>query len=198
VGRPDIEIEYSLAFQGKFGRLIPTKNPYFFPYLYEEIFMVLKNLVSAALTDEQIKELSAVVEGLEKQIPGLIALSEEQRAAIRGVGDRTWSFIDKAALVARQNEGILPRNFDLEEFQRDVAYYHALLPVATLFSRLNQKIQDTMDAVASESYEAARVVYQSARTAGRSEGLDELVADMAQRYARRSPKKTSNGTAEAS
>ncbi len=42
------------------------------------------------------------------------------------MGDKSHVFVDQVLVLATQNERILPRNFDPEEYRRDVALVRQL------------------------------------------------------------------------
>jgi hypothetical protein len=88
--------------------------------------------------------------------------------------------------VAIQNEDILPRSFDLEEFKRDVALFEALYPVLIAIAQLNELIEDTVLEVGSEAYAAALLVYNYAKANGKGSGLDGVVDELGKRFARKS------------
>lgn len=90
--------------------------------------------------------------------------------------------------LATQNEGILPRSFDLEEYKRDVVLAWCL---ETLLATLRQLVGSQEDAgleVGSDAYSATLVVYQAAKMVGNDGALDNRLDGLARRFARRSLK----------
>ena len=80
-----------------------------------------ENRVSASLGDAEKTALLGAIANLKSSLPFLIDLTPEERRALPKLGDKSRAFVSKALEVAIQNEDILPRSFDLEEFKRDVA-----------------------------------------------------------------------------
>jgi hypothetical protein len=89
-------------------------------------------------------------------------------------------------LVAQLNSDYQPRSFSVEEMESDVALTEALKPIMASLTRLQEQVLDTYTEVGSEAYSAALVVYQYARTSGEAAGLEALLDDMGQRFARKS------------
>jgi len=58
--------------------------------------------------------------------------------------------------------------------------------VAAVVAQFNELVEDTMLAVGTDAYTAALIVYQSAKMAGKGQGLDALLDAMGQRFARKS------------
>ena len=110
------------------------------------------------------------------------------------MGDKTVSFVRKAAEVAQQNSDFLPRSFDVTEFVQDVALFDELHAVALALAPLNELIDDTLVQVGSEAYAAALVVYQYAKNAGQGAGLDAVADDLGKRFAKKTPTPTPGPT----
>ena len=82
-----------------------------------------ENRVSASLGDAERTALLGAIAKLKSSLPFLIDLTPEERRALPKLGDKSRAFVSKALEVAIQNEDILPRSFELEEFKRNVALY---------------------------------------------------------------------------
>lgn len=150
------------------------------------------NRVSATLSDADRQAVLAAIQTIRQKLPFLIDLSPEERHRLPKMGDKSRAFVGQALTVAAQNEDVLPRSFDVEEFRRDVELLEALQPVAAALAQLYELVDDTLLEVSSEAYASALAVYGYARAAGKGSALDGLLEGMAQRFARktRPPKET--------
>ena len=110
-----------------------------------------QNLVSAELSEEQQQAILASLQQIQA-LPFLIGLSNKEKQKLSKMGDKSRSFVDQALNVARHNPDILPSRFDLAEFERDVALFHALYPVNTALSRLSELVDSTLIAVGTGAY----------------------------------------------
>jgi hypothetical protein len=111
-----------------------------------------------------------------------------ERKSLPKMGDKSRAFVSKALEVATQNPDFLPRAFDLDEMRKDVQLFEQLYPLVLSLTQLQELVDDTCVAVGSEAYAAALLVYNYAKASGEGTGLDTLVEDMGQRFARKSRK----------
>lgn len=143
------------------------------------------NRVSASLSEADRQAVLAAVQTIRTKLPFLLDLTPDERHKLPKMGDKSRAFVEQALTIATQNEEILPRSFDVEEFRRDVELMDALRPVAAALAQLYELVDDTLLEVSSEAYVAALYVYQLARAAGKGSALDGLLEGMSQRFARK-------------
>lgn len=146
------------------------------------------DLVQGVLTDELLKELLAQIADWKMKLTFLINLSAQDREGLPKMGDKSRAFVDQGLNLALQNEGILPRNFDLEEYQRDVELTRRLETLLASLHQLVGSVEDTALAAGSDAYTATLVVYQAAKMAGKDGALDNHLDNLARRFARRATK----------
>jgi hypothetical protein len=150
--------------------------------------MNIPNRISATLSTEDLTEIDKAITVLQAKLPFLVGLTPEERKYLPKMGDKSRAFVLRALEVGQKNEGMLPRAFDLEEMRRDVQLYQALYPIYLAVSQLGELIDDSLTEIGSESYAAALVVYNAAKTNGQASGLDEALDDLGKRFARKSKK----------
>lgn len=141
--------------------------------------------ISATLAQKDREALLQAISTIKEKLPFLIDLSNEERKALPKMGDKSRAFVSKALEVATQNPEFLPRSFDLEEMRKDVQLFEALYPLLLSLTQLQELVDDTSLAVGSEAYAAALQVYNYAKTSGQTAGLDAVVEEMGQRFARK-------------
>jgi hypothetical protein len=144
--------------------------------------------ISATLKQSERDEVLQAIATIKDKLPFLIDLTNEERKALPKMGDKSRAFVSKALEVATQNPEFLPRSFDLDEMRKDVQLFEALYPVLLSLSQLHELVDDTSLAVGSEAYAAALQVYTYAKASGQGGGLETVVDEMGQRFARRSRK----------
>jgi hypothetical protein len=147
--------------------------------------MSQQNFISATLSPEDRQAVLSAIATINAKLPFLRGLSPEERRGLPKMGDKSLAFVAGCRDLAVQSPGFLPRSFDLAEFERDLALVQGLEPIATALAKLSELLNDTATAVGSDAYAAALVIYQSARVAGQNEGLDAILDDLGQRFARR-------------
>ncbi|MFN6570490.1 hypothetical protein [Dendronalium sp. ChiSLP03b] len=142
--------------------------------------------ISATLAQKDRDALLQAITTIKEKLPFLIDLSNEERKALPKMGDKSRAFVSKALEIATQNPEFLPRSFDLEEMRKDVQLFEALYPLLLSLTQLQELVDDTSLAVGSEAYAAALQVYNYAKASGQTAGLDAVVGEMGQRFARKS------------
>ena len=155
-----------------------------------------QNLISAELTAEDQEAALAAIQQIQS-LPFLIGLSNKDKRKLNKMGDKSRSFVDQALNLAKQNIDIMPNRFDLEEFERDVALYHALRPINTAISKLNELVDSTLLAVGSDAYTAALDVYAFAKMSNGVTGLEDLSAAMGGRFRKSNGRKATEVPADA-
>ncbi|HEY9627485.1 MAG TPA: hypothetical protein V6C84_09300 [Coleofasciculaceae cyanobacterium] len=131
----------------------------------------------------------AAITTIKAKLPFLIDLSAEERKALPKMGDKSRAFVSRALEVATQNPDFLPRSFDLEEMRKDVQLFEALFPLLMALTQLQELVDDTCLAVGSEAYASALQVYSYAKASGQGSGLDSVIGEMGQRFAKK-PRKS--------
>ncbi|WP_254422870.1 hypothetical protein [Rhodanobacter sp. B05] len=100
------------------------------------------------------------------------------------MGDKSEAFCRKADAVFGENLGILPANFDLAAYRRDLATLDALRPRLARLSKLSQRGDDTQMAVGSDLMTNALEGYAVLKVTGKGQGVDDLRKMLATRFAR--------------
>ncbi|MFN6537143.1 MAG: hypothetical protein RM021_012340 [Nostoc sp. EkiNYC01] len=150
-----------------------------------------KTRISATLRQTERDAVLQAISTIKEKLPFLVDLSPDDRMALPKMGDKSRAFVSIALEVAAQNPEFLPRSFDLDEMRKDVQLFEALYPVLLSLTQLQELVDDTSLAVGSEAYAAALQVYNYAKASGRGAGLDAVVLEMGQRFARKAVKSES-------
>jgi hypothetical protein len=144
-----------------------------------------KTPISATLAQTDREVVMAAVATIKEKLPFLIDLTADERKALPKMGDKSRAFVSKALEVATQNPNFLPRSFALEEMRKDVQLFEAMYPIVVALTQLQELVDDTCLAAGSEAYAAALQVYNYAKASGQGGGLDAVVSEMGQRFARK-------------
>ncbi|XGV97032.1 MAG: hypothetical protein ACAF41_30460 [Leptolyngbya sp. BL-A-14] len=144
--------------------------------------------ISAALTATDRHAVMDAITTIKEKLSFLIDLSPEERKALPKMGDKSRAFVSKALEVATQNPDFLPRSFDLNEMRKDVQLFEDMYPIVVALAQLQELLDDTYVTVGSEAYAAALQVYNYAKASGQGAGLDSVVDELGQRFARKTKK----------
>ena len=88
-----------------------------------------QNVVSLALSAEQLDQANRGLGMLEQSLVDLLSLSVEQRQELRKMGPKSETFARKAHDVLSLSPEILPGTFSLREFSADIKALDQLRPV---------------------------------------------------------------------
>lgn len=153
-----------------------------------------QNVVSLALSAEQVEAVNKALDVLEKNLEGLISLSVEERSELRKMGPKSEMFARKAYDVLAQSPEILPGTFELADFTVDLEALDQLRPVFARIAALAGRADDTEMALGSDIYSAALEGYRFAKLAGKGAALDELKAQASVRFAGQRRRKGGEGS----
>lgn len=147
-----------------------------------------QNLLSLNFTDEQLLAVDNALAALEAALPGLISLTAEQRKGLARMGPKSEAFCRQTLTVLAQNPQIIPPSIDLAEAQADLAALERLRPRLARLQRLNERAEDTGDALGSDVMAFALEGYALLKVAGRNQGLEGLRKELSARFAKGSAK----------
>jgi len=145
------------------------------------------NRISLELPDSNRQAIAAAIQVLQEQLlPHLIALSPEDRGSLHKMGDRTVSFVRKAAAHlpthCARADAHRPSFLDMEEMDRDLSAVQTLTGFARTLGQIASNLDDSIMAAGAEAYAAALVYYQSTKAAARSRvpGAQAILDELSQ------------------
>jgi hypothetical protein len=147
---------------------------------------MINNLIKGELPTDQQTALLQAINDIQSKLPFLLDLTTADRRSLPKLGDKSRTFIDHGLILATQNTGILPRNFDLDQYSQKVMLVRQLEPVILAMRQLMKRMEDTFMAIGSDAYSQTLVVYRAAKLANKNGLLDEHLDSLAQRFARKS------------
>lgn len=145
----------------------------------------MDNRIDTTFTDAQQIAASKAIDDLAAALPFLYDLSPEERRELFKLGDKSRTFADVALVTARTHTDALPRSFDVDRFEADLALFRALEPVHARLRDLFERVDDTRMLAGAEAMEAARAVYYYTKGHPGAAALNEASAALGRRFARR-------------
>ena len=134
------------------------------------------NKISAVLSDADQKAALALIQNLNTLLPFLQGLTPDQIARLNKAANGRIPFIQQAYVYAQQHPEVLPGNFSLPEYGKDVALINAFLPVVTALNSFQEKCADTLMLAASESYDESLDIYNAFKSNNRSGEYNGIIA----------------------
>ncbi|MBL8395347.1 MAG: hypothetical protein JNK99_11480 [Candidatus Accumulibacter sp.] len=144
-----------------------------------------QNLVSLALSNDDLAALDAALATVEEKLAGLIELSVEQRRNLSKMGDKSEAFCRQALILLAENRQIIPPGLDLSEAEHDLRSLDQLRPRFTRLRRLAANADDTEMALGSDILDFALDGYAVAKVIGKGAALETMKEAMSARYTRR-------------
>lgn len=144
----------------------------------------MKDRISAEMTQQQMDAVLDAISTIKTNMPFLINLTSEERAALPKMEDNRRPFVEKALEYAKSDRDMLPRYIDLEELEKDLDLFRGLASIDRELGKLDESVKDTLAAAGSESYVAALTVYNAAKLAARANnpGIDSVVNDLKRQF----------------
>ena len=147
------------------------------------------NKVSAVLEQTVVSSILTDIEAIEAKLPFLITLTEKEKAGLVHLGQDATAFLGGTLDVVRQNPGMMPADFDVNEYTRDVNLVPQLSPIVQRCSSLFEKLTDTYREVLNEAYAGGLAVYAMAKFKGKNlGGMDSTLDNLGKRFAKKTGK----------
>ena len=144
-----------------------------------------QNLVSIEFSPAELDAIDGALAVLEAKLDRLIVLTPEQRHKALKMGDKSEVFCRQTEMVLRQNPGMVPGDFSLDDYRLDLAALDALRPRLQRLRALTDRADDTELALGSDIMSAALDGYRFAKIAGKGTALDSLKEAMQVRLSRK-------------
>ncbi|BAY10397.1 hypothetical protein [Calothrix sp. NIES-2098] len=139
--------------------------------------------ITGSLSPQDIQEIKAALQTIQKKLPFLITLSNEERRRLLKMGDKSLAFVNNSVTAAQSNREILPASFDVEELVRDYQLASALTELLTSMRQITEQVDDTLLAVGSEAMSSSLTVYDYVKTAAKkTPGLKTVAEQLGERF----------------
>ena len=139
--------------------------------------------IAAALSPQDIQEIKAALQTVQKKMPFLITLSTEERRKLVKMGDKSLAFVNNSVTAAQSNREIIPATFDIEELVQDYQLATALTELLISMQQLTEQVDDTLMAVGSEAMTGSLTVYDYVKTASKkTPGLKTVAEQLGERF----------------
>jgi hypothetical protein len=131
--------------------------------------------------------------------PYMASISNEEKATLLKIGDKTTPFVTKALEYAQgSGNEFVTKYLNVDEFKKDVAASTKIDSMYKKASQVINAIDDTHALTANDAYAAALLYYQSVKTAaiaGESKAKT-IYDDLSQRFPGRPKKVTTDTTSK--
>ena len=144
------------------------------------------NRISAALAAADAKKIVDFLRQAEALMPFLITLQPEESRSLRNIGFDGVPFAQAALDAVQADISFTRRDFDLPEFEKDVALMDDLRGIRAVLGPLAQKVEDTFRLAGADVMVTADDVYEDLRKDnGETAAVQAPLQIMKKRYAHR-------------
>ena len=143
-----------------------------------------QNLIDLELSADVLADIDTALAALEARLAPLRGLDADARRGLAKMGDKSEAFCRQAVMAFTQNASVLPRNFDLAAYQRDLTALDTLRPRLQRLARLHELMAHTEMALGSDLMSASLEGYAVLKVSGRSSGLDGMREMLSARFNR--------------
>lgn len=150
-----------------------------------------QNLISLALTADQLTAVEGALATLEQNLTGLIALQPAQRRSLTKMGDKSEVFCRQTLKLLQQNPQVVPPSLDVAEAAADLVAFDQIGSFLLRLTRLSARAEDTSTALGSDLMSFALEGYGLLKVSGKNQGLEDLRRDLGARFARGAARPTS-------
>jgi len=153
--------------------------------------------IVSGLTDQDVTELSDMIEALKAKFGFLITLTAQDRRELPKMGERSIGFEEKCATHMLMNPEFLPGFVSLDDLQEDRTLRAHLLKCFVPLQALCAAMEDTLMAVSSDIWLADLAYYHNARDGARRKlpGAEAIFNDLSSRFPGGRRKENTNAAA---
>jgi hypothetical protein len=126
--------------------------------------MASQNLVSATISPEAKAEVLGKLADIRKRLDFLKPLDRSEIHALVKVGNGFSPFLEKAHRAVNDHPEIMPRLFDLAEFNNDYSLFRDLADIGEVLKALSEGVQNTLLAAGSDSMIGALEIYAAIKS----------------------------------
>ena len=151
--------------------------------------MTSQNLISASLSADTQTEVQEALATVKAKLDFLLTLQPDEVRGLFKAGNGFAPFLEKAHSAVTDHPEILPKVFDIAEFQKDYQLSKDLTPIANQINELADSVQNTLTAVNSDALTSALDVYAAVKqNRDKVPGLNVVAEEMAV-FFQKTPKK---------
>ncbi|MCK5105351.1 MAG: hypothetical protein KAQ62_11920 [Cyclobacteriaceae bacterium] len=119
------------------------------------------NLISTTIPDKCIDEINEAIIFINKKLPDLVTLSQEELTTLPKMGRNTINFVLENLKEAESYPEIVPKNVDIDEIRKDVELIKAIFKILEPLKKLEKRLEDCALLAGSEAYLPSIAIYNA-------------------------------------
>ena len=129
--------------------------------------MHYSNLISTSISQKEIDEILAAIERINKLLPHLITLSNEEKASLPKVSFSNIDFVNEVLDMAEGNPEQVPESINIPEIRKDIELIESITKILRPLRQLEKKLEDSALLAGSEAYIPSLAIFNSMRMRNR-------------------------------
>ena len=142
------------------------------------------NLIDLTLAAEDLTAVDAALTAQEEVFEFAYSMEVSERAALYKIGPSTEVFAARILDLAKRNLELLPRGLDLAAIERDKVAREQLIPRLDRMRQMTERLTHFVMLLGSDYLGGTRAAYRALQANGKAAGLEDLLADIGQCFAR--------------
>jgi hypothetical protein len=130
--------------------------------------MHYSNLISTSISQKEIDEILAAIERINKLLPNLVTLSNEEKASLPKVSYSNIDFINEVLDMAEKNPEQVPKSINIPEIRKDIELIESITKILRPLRQLEKKLEDSALLAGSEAYIPSLAIFNSVRMGSRA------------------------------
>ncbi len=123
--------------------------------------MAYANQISTTIPDRDLKEILDAVNFIDKKLPDLVELSNEELDALPKMRENTIEFVLENLKEAEAKPELIPDDVELDEVKKDVELIRAIYKILNPLKNLKKKLEDSALLAGSEAYLPSIAIYNA-------------------------------------
>jgi len=130
--------------------------------------MQYSNLISTSISQNEIDEILAAIERINKLLPNLITLTNEEKASLPKVSYSNIDFVNEVLDMAERNPDQVPASIKIREIRKDIELIESISKILRPLKQLEKKLEDSVLLAGSEAYIPSLAIFNSVRMGTRT------------------------------
>ncbi len=119
------------------------------------------NLISTQIPPQDLNEILAAIDFINKKLPDLVVLSPEEKAALPKMKSNTIHFVHDCLKIAKESPEVVPEDVDVPEIKKDVELVEAINKIMGPLKLLTKKLKHSTLLAESEAYLPSLAIYNA-------------------------------------
>lgn len=147
--------------------------------------MAQQNEIAVKIPEEDLAEIRGAIKVLQKKLaPHLASLSPQDMLELPKMGEKTYTFVQKAYEYGMKNKELAPPYLDFGAMETDVKAVGLLRDLTQSLNPVLDALHDSLYLSGSEAYQGALLFYGSVKAAAKAKAPNagSIYEDLSSRF----------------